>query len=147
MRTLIEDTHEINKRIYGTKTDWLFPTSNRKGEISCISEYKEQRLGILTGHELRRSYRSVAQLIGVPSDDAEMLISHKLPTIKEAYINRHFVIPRLRACQDRITESIAALLLGAAVEQSGDTGVAFSLHAGSHEKLHRDVRSLPGESC
>lgn len=137
MLDLVRDTQEIAFHLYGSDVEWLFPTLNREGEVSSIAEWKEPRVKLPTGHQLRRTYRSIALLIGIQSDDAEILISHRLPSIKEAYIDRIIVTPRLRLAQHKITETIAALLIGAKILPCDHGELGLSLSASPTFRLHR----------
>lgn len=81
---------------------WLFPADSETGHLV---EHKEER-DVLSkwGNDLRQSYRTVAQSVGVSKLDIHLLMNHSLPGVNEGYITRDKLLnDLLRKQQERIS--------------------------------------------
>lgn len=81
---------------------WLFPADSVAGHLV---EHKEDRKVLSKwGNELRQSYRTIAQSVGVPKLDIHLLMNHSLPGVNEGYITRDKLLnDLLRKQQERIS--------------------------------------------
>lgn len=91
---------------------WLFPTRNKRGEVKATATWRERSLPKQTGHVLRHTYRTIAQRAGIETNDARMLLHHKVPGIDGIYLHQKALFDRLVATQERMTAAILALLNG-----------------------------------
>jgi hypothetical protein len=85
--------------------EWIFPASSRSGHLA---EHKEHReiLGNWGG-DLRQTYRTVAQSIGISDLDIHLLMNHSLPGASAGYVTRsQLVSTSLRDAQERLSTSI-----------------------------------------
>lgn len=81
---------------------WLFPADSETGHLV---EHKEER-DVLSkwGNDLRQSYRTIAQSVGVSKLDIHLLMNHSLPGVNEGYITRDKLLnDLLRKQQERIS--------------------------------------------
>jgi integrase len=81
---------------------WLFPADSETGHLA---EHKEER-DVLSkwGNDLRQSYRTLAQAVGVSELDIHLLMNHSLPGVNAGYITRdRLVRDHLRKQQERIS--------------------------------------------
>jgi site-specific recombinase XerD len=81
---------------------WLFPADSETGHLV---EHKEERQALSKwGNDLRQSYRTIAQSVGVSKLDIHLLMNHSLPGVNEGYINRDKLLnDLLRKQQERIS--------------------------------------------
>ena len=81
---------------------WLFPADSEGGHLV---EHKEER-NVLSkwGNDLRQSYRTLAQAVGVSELDVHLLMNHSLPGVNAGYITRDRLLrDHLRQQQQRIS--------------------------------------------
>ncbi|MGE3148131.1 MAG: hypothetical protein AB7K04_03600 [Pseudorhodoplanes sp.] len=85
---------------------WLFPADSETGHLV---EHKEER-DVLSkwGNDLRQSYRTIAQSVGVSKLDIHLLMNHSLPGVNEGYITRDKLLNDLLRKQQ---EQISAVVL------------------------------------
>ncbi|MCO5131451.1 MAG: integrase arm-type DNA-binding domain-containing protein [Xanthobacteraceae bacterium] len=84
---------------------WLFPADSDSGHLE---EHKEDR-DVLSkwGNDLRQSYRTLAQAVGVSELDIHLLMNHSLPGVNAGYITRDSLLhDHLRKQQQRISKVI-----------------------------------------
>jgi len=93
-------------------TEWLFPTRNKKGDVTATATWRERTLPSETGHILRHTFRTIAHRVGIDKIDARLLLDHKVPGIDGVYIHEKALFDRLLASQERMTEAILGLLDG-----------------------------------
>ena len=90
---------------------WLFPTHDKKRrEVKATTTWRERSLPNQTGHVLRHTYRTIAQRAGIDTNDARMLLHHKVPGIDGVYLHEKALFDRLVATQERMTAAILAML-------------------------------------
>jgi integrase len=89
---------------------WVFPTRNKRGEVKATATWRERSLPNQTGHVLRHTYRTIAQRAGIDTNDARMLLHHKIPGIDGIYLHEKALFDRLVATQERMTAAILVLL-------------------------------------
>ena len=83
---------------------WIFPAATQSGHIS---EYRERRDRLPKwGGDLRQTYRTVGQMVGVPSTDMHLLMNHKLSGVNDGYITAGVLGGHLACQQARISEMI-----------------------------------------
>lgn len=84
---------------------WLFPAAS---ELGHLVEHKEER-DVLSkwGNDLRQSYRTLAQAVGVSELDIHLLMNHSLPGVNAGYITRDRLLrDHPRQQQQRISELV-----------------------------------------
>lgn len=84
---------------------WLFPADSEAGHLV---EHKEER-DVLSkwGNDLRQSYRTLSQAVGISELDIHLLMNHSLPGVNAGYITRDRLLrDHLRQQQQRISELI-----------------------------------------
>jgi integrase len=91
------------------KSEWLFPTRNKKGEVCATRVWKEALLPSETGHILRHTYRTLAKRAGIDQIDARLLMDHTVPGIDGVYIHSYALFDRLLETQELMTAHILAL--------------------------------------
>ncbi|MGJ5199630.1 integrase arm-type DNA-binding domain-containing protein [Bradyrhizobium sp. HKCCYLRH1030] len=104
---------------------WLFPADSEQGHLV---EHKEDR-NVLPkwGNDLRQSYRTLAQAVGVSELDIHLLMNHSLPGVNAGYITRDRLLrDHLRQQQQRISDLVVN-----ALEVRGDTSLARWLRSAS----------------
>ena len=84
---------------------WLFPADSEPGHLA---EHKEERAVLSKwGNDLRQSYRTLAQAVGVSELDIHLLMNHSLPGVNAGYITRDRLLrDHLRDQQQRISELV-----------------------------------------
>jgi hypothetical protein len=85
--------------------DWIFPAGSRTGHIA---EHKEAREKLSHwGGDLRQSYRTMAQAIGISNLDIHLLMNHSMPGVSTGYISRAKLLPTsLRDAQEKLSETM-----------------------------------------
>ena len=98
---------------------WLFAADSESGHMV---EQKEKR-DVLSkwGNDLRQTYRTIAQSVGVPKLDVHLLMNHSLPGVNEGYITRDKLLnDLLRKQQERISAVVT--------ERAGKIEGGLALH-------------------
>ncbi len=91
------------------RSEWLFPTRDRNGDITHTRVWKEAALPSETGHILRHTYRTMAKHEGVDQIDARLLLDHAVPGIDGVYIHSRALFGRLLATQEQLSRAILRL--------------------------------------
>ena len=85
---------------------WVFPASTQSGHIS---EYKEPRDKLSKwGGDLRQTFRTMGQMVGVDGTDMHLLMNHKLSGVNAGYITSAVMMDHLLEQQERISAAIMA---------------------------------------
>ena len=111
MVNLVREALAVGDVLYAG-SPWLFPTRNKRGEVKATATWRERSLPNQTGHVLRHTYRTIAQRAGIDTNDARMLLHHKVPGIDGIYLHEKALFDRLVATQERMTAAILVLLKG-----------------------------------
>lgn len=96
----------IGRMLYPDQAkEWLFPADSESGHLI---EHKEEREVLSKwGNDLRQSYRTIAQSVGVSKLDIHLLMNHSLPGVNEGYITRDKLLnDLLRKQQERISSVV-----------------------------------------
>ena len=85
--------------------EWIFPAT---GSFGHLSEHKEDRKALSHwGGDLRQTYRTVAQAIGISDLDIHLLMNHSVPGVSAGYITRaKLVATSLRDAQERLSRAM-----------------------------------------
>ena len=114
IRAILRTMRASRTLFTGQSKLWLFPAESASGHLSA---HKEKRK-ILSkyGNDMRQSYRTLAQVAGVPELDIHLLMNHSLPGVNAGYITRGKLLnDHLRGQQERISQAI----LNSAVKTNG----------------------------
>jgi len=111
MVDLVREAHTLGDVLH-PGSPWLFPTHNKRGEVKATATWRERSLPNQTGHVLRHTYRTIAQRAGIETNDARMLLHHKVPGIDGIYLHEKALFGRLVAAKERMTAAILTLLNG-----------------------------------
>lgn len=99
-------TRRIGLQIYPLQAqEWLFPADSATGHLI---EHKEDR-SVLSkwGNDLRQTYRTVGQAVGVNDLDMHLLMNHSLPGVNAGYITRNKLLSdHLRSQQQLISTAV-----------------------------------------
>ena len=89
--------------------EWLFPADSESGHLV---EHKEDRTTLAKwGNDLRQTYRTVAQTVGVAELDIHLLMNHSVVGVNAGYINRNKLLrDHLRQQQEMISGKIVDTL-------------------------------------
>jgi integrase len=83
--------------------EWIFPADSASGHIS---EIKSQKLSH-HGHDLRRSYATLATEAGIPEENVARLLNHaRGKNMTRTYVIDSPMLAFLRDCQERISRRI-----------------------------------------
>lgn len=98
---LLQRRKQENPIAYGKKCPWVFPTLDRHGRVSHVSELKEA--GQPSPHRLRDTFATAAHEAGVLLFDTKILMNHALPVgdVTEGYMRP--TMEHLAAQQERIS--------------------------------------------
>jgi integrase len=67
--------------------EWIFPAESKSGHLV---EHKEKRAELSKwGNDLRQTFRTIAQAVGVPELDVHLLMNHSIPGVNAGYITRN----------------------------------------------------------
>ena len=82
--------------------EWLFPADSESGHLV---EHKEDRATLAKwGNDLRQTYRTVAQTVGIADLDIHLLMNHSVVGVNAGYINRNKLLrDHLRQQQEMIS--------------------------------------------
>jgi site-specific recombinase XerD len=109
MRSIIR-VIRVGRIVYPAQAKtWLFPADSKFGNLA---EHKEERQALSKwGNDLRQSYRTVAQAVGISELDVHLLMNHSLPGVNAGYITRdRLLLNHLRDQQQRISEAICRIV-------------------------------------
>jgi integrase len=104
---LLQRRKQENPIAYGKRCSWVFPTLDRHGRVSHVSELKEA--GQPSPHRLRDTFATAAHEAGVSLFDTKILMNHALPVgdITEGYMRptmEHLAAQQERANDGRVFE-------------------------------------------
>jgi integrase len=100
----------LGRVLHQTKgREWLFPADSESGHLV---EHKEDRANLVKwGNDLRQTYRTVAQTVGVADLDIHLLMIHSVIGVNAGYINRNKLLrDHLRHQQEMISCKIVDTL-------------------------------------
>ena len=82
--------------------EWLFPADSARGHIV---EHKEDRAKLAKwGNDLRQTYRTIAQTVGIGDLDIHLLMNHTVAGVNAGYITRSKLLSdHLRQQQEMIS--------------------------------------------
>ncbi len=85
--------------------EWIFPADSKSGHLV---EHKEKRDELSKwGNDLRQTFRTIAQAVGVPELDVHLLMNHSIPGVNAGYITRHKLLrDHLWSQQEAISRKI-----------------------------------------
>jgi hypothetical protein len=85
--------------------EWLFPADSASGHLV---EHKEDRATLVKwGNDLRQTYRTIAQTVGVADLDIHLLMNHSVIGVNAGYIDRNKLLrDHLRQQQEMISRKI-----------------------------------------
>ena len=85
--------------------EWIFPSS---GGFGHLAEHKEDRKTLSHwGGDLRQTYRTVAQAIGISELDIHLLMNHAVAGVSAGYITRAKLVPTsLRDAQEKLSRAM-----------------------------------------
>ena len=108
MVEILLQRRDENSVLFGSPTDWVFPTRGRDGAVKPIQEPKER--GLPTPHRLRDTYTTAANACGLSVYDIEVLTNHRpaKSSVTAGYIRQD--LDHLRIGQQRITDHLRALM-------------------------------------
>lgn len=89
--------------------EWVFAADSASGHIE---EHKEKRTELSHwGNDLRQTYRTMAQGVGVPELDVHLLMNHSIPGVNAGYITRNKLLSdHLRQQQQAISTQILSAI-------------------------------------
>lgn len=98
---------------------WIFPSA---GAFGHLAEHKEDRATLSHwGGDLRQTYRTVAQAIGISDLDIHLLMNHSMPGVSAGYITRAKLVPTsLRDAQEKLSR---AMIQGMIADLTGRRGM------------------------
>ncbi len=109
MVEILREALRVGDVLYGDRHDFVFPTRARNGDIVACTVIREPKLPSQTGHILRHTHRTLAALIGVPRDDAMLLLDHTVSGISGVYLHERVLFSRLITAQVTLSNYITKL--------------------------------------
>lgn len=94
---------------------WLFPAESGTGHLTEPRDKKLKKLGIKVGHDLRRTYISLAAKTRIPQHHREFLVDHTVKGMHGLYVDPDAMFPELLSAQEEISSLIVHHVGGAAV--------------------------------
>jgi hypothetical protein len=90
-------------------SEWIFPASSRQGHIV---EHKQARATLSHwGGDLRQTFRTIAQAIGISELDVRLLMNHMVSDVSAEYITRSVLVrTSLRVAQQRLSQALTQLM-------------------------------------
>jgi integrase len=104
----------LGRVLYPTQArEWLFPADSARGHIV---EHKEDRAKLAKwGNDLRQTYRTIAQTVGIGDLDIHLLMNHSVAGVNAGYITRSKLLSdHLRQQQEMISRRMIDVLRGCA---------------------------------
>ncbi len=91
--------------------EWLFPADSARGHIV---EHKEDRATLAKwGNDLRQTYRTIAQTVGIGDLDIHLLMNHAVAGVNAGYITRSKLLSdHLRQQQEMISRKMIDVIPG-----------------------------------
>jgi hypothetical protein len=99
--------------------EWIFPAA---GALGHLAEHKERRKTLSHwGGDLRQTYRTIGQAIGISELDIHLLMNHAVSGVSAGYITRAKLVPTsLRAAQEKLSRAMIEHMV---VEAAGRRGM------------------------
>lgn len=86
---------------------WIFAADGREG---LLIEHKERRTRLFKwGNDLRQTYRTLGQAVGLSDVDMHLLMNHSLPGVNAGYITRVDIAHREASHTSSLTVDFVAL--------------------------------------
>ena len=90
---------------------WVWPSRDKRGQIACIAQVKEQRcvggkkVNVLPSpHRLRDTFATAAREAGVDMFETKLLLNHALPTGDVTWGYQRPSMEHLRGCAEAVAE-------------------------------------------
>jgi integrase len=98
--------------------DWIFPAASASGHL--VEHKEDRRVFSHWGGDLRQTYRTIGQAVGISEFDIHMLLNHTMPGISAGYVTRaKLVSTSLRDAQERLSRAILTRMLTDGNDRSG----------------------------
>jgi hypothetical protein len=97
---------DAGRRLFPVQSKvWIFPAASRAGSIA---EHKESRIRLSHfAGDLRQTFRTTAQMIGIPDMDVRLLMNHAILGVSGGYITRAVLLSTsLTRTQQRISSTL-----------------------------------------
>ncbi len=88
------------------RCQWLFPAESGTGHLTEPRDKKLKKRGIKVGHDLRRTYISLAAKTRIPQHHREFLVDHTVKGMHGLYVDPDAMFPELLAAQEEISSLI-----------------------------------------
>jgi len=85
---------------------WLFPAESGTGHLTEPRDKKLKKNGVKVGHDLRRTYISLAAKTRIPQHHREFLVDHTVKGMHGLYVDPDAMFPELLAAQEEISSHI-----------------------------------------
>lgn len=85
---------------------WLFPAESGTGHLTEPRDKKLKKNGVKVGHDLRRTYISLAAKTRIPQHHREFLVDHTVKGMHGLYVDPDAMFPELLAAQEEISSLI-----------------------------------------
>lgn len=86
--------------------EWIFPANSRTGHV--VAHREERNRLSHWGHDLRRSWATIAQAAGVDDYESRVLMNHTISNVHDRYKVRGALVHHLREVQERVSAEILA---------------------------------------
>ena len=87
---------------------WIYPAATPTGHIA---EHRERRTVLSHwGSDLRQTWRTAAQAAGLSELDCSLIMNHSLGSVNAGYITSAALRDHLRACQEKVSRHVMAML-------------------------------------
>lgn len=103
--TLLERALE-EAQVLNSKSKWLFPADSKGGHAATT---RERHMPGLTGHILRSTHRTVAEVVGLPQSMARSLLDHRQEGIEAHYVTEGAMFEARLAAQCKVSAELDRL--------------------------------------
>lgn len=106
---LSEDMVAVIKTIPLLHSQWVFPSTSATGHMAEHGEWRGKEKLLVTGHALRKMYRSTALALGIPDAHASALLDHAQVGLDKNYASRKLLANALLNHQEAISKELQRL--------------------------------------
>lgn len=103
MIELVNKAIALGDKLHPAGTDFLFPNQNNNATVDWRMKGFARHE---KGHDLRSTYITLAQSIGMNETNSQLLTDHTVPGVRRVYINTPHLFAKLLEEQERMTKLI-----------------------------------------
>ena len=124
VRSIVRAIRVVRQMFPRRRDLWLFPADSESGHMA--EHWEDRRKLSHWGNDLRQTYRTIAQSVGISELDMHLLMNHSVPGVNAGYITRSKLGAHLLAMQQQLSDAMFNA-------SECEAGMGMSPHIGSRD--------------